>query len=58
LLQAVTFQPVASRVSTVLGRLGMVNGGDRPPHLTKEALAELVAARRETVSRAAPGRLA
>jgi len=58
LLQAVTFQPVASRVSTVLGRLGMVNGGDRPPRLTKEVLAELVAARRETVSRGVPGRLA
>jgi CRP/FNR family transcriptional regulator len=57
LLQATTFEPVASRVSTVLGRLSLVDGGERP-RLTKEVLAGLVGARRETVSRAAPGPLA
>jgi CRP-like cAMP-binding protein len=57
LLHAVAFQPVAARVSTVLDHLAMVDGGARP-RLTKEMLAELVGARRETVSRIAPGHLA
>jgi CRP/FNR family transcriptional regulator len=64
LLHAITFEPVASRVVTVVGELGLVDGGVGPAaggdglRLTRELLAALVGARRETISRTRSSRLA
>jgi CRP-like cAMP-binding protein len=57
LLRDVTLLPVRERVDDALARLGPCLGGEAP-QLTRAALAGLVGARRETVSRAVGGRSA
>jgi CRP-like cAMP-binding protein len=50
LLGDIALRPVGERAASVQQRLALVNG--HPPRLTRSLIAELVGARRETVSRA------